>query len=138
MADKIDSESAELMFQQFCDDWHIKDDISKLNAEDMDTFNQAKDRIIEAFESGNLEIVDTKTLEYKFIFAEELNCQSVKIRRPRGATYMEADAGKKDDNMKKMFYMLSEMTGKSAAFYSKVDAVDIKTIMAVTSLFFGS
>ena len=135
---KIDFETAELMFAEFADNWRIKTDTSKFKKEDVESFEQAKERIIDAYMDGRLENVDGKTLEYTFAFPEDLGCDKIKIRRPRGRTYMQADSGKKDDSMSKMFFMLSEMTGKNNAFYSKVDGVDIKTLTAITTLFFAS
>lgn len=137
-ARKLDKESAESIFRQFCRDWHIKTDTSKFNSEDTTAYEEAKERIMEAIERGNLDIKDSKTLEYTFMYPDDLNCSSVKIRRPRGSTYMAADEGKKDKDVKKMFYMLAEMTGKNTEFYSNVEAVDLKVIMGVTTLFFGS
>ena len=136
---KIDFETAELMFAEFADNWRIKTDTSKFKKEDVESFEQAKERIIDAYMDGRLENVDgdAKTLQYTFAFPEDLGCQTIKIRRPRGSTYMQADSGKKDDSMSKMFFMLSEMTGKNNAFYSKVDGVDIKTLTAITTVFFS-
>jgi hypothetical protein len=134
----IDFETAELMFAEFADNWRIKTDTSKFKKDDLESFEQSKERIIDCYMDGRLENIDNKTLEYKFAFPEDIGCTSIKIRRPRGSTYMQADSGKKDDAMAKMFFMLSEMTGKNNAFYSKVDGVDIKTLTAITTLFFGS
>jgi len=134
----IDFETADMMFTEFADNWRIKTDTSKFKPEDVDSFEQAKERIIDAYMDGRLENIDSKTLEYTFAFPEDLGCTTIKIRRPRGATYMEADSGKKDDAMKKMFYMIAEMTGKPVNFYSKVDGVDIKTLTAISTLFFSS
>ena len=138
MADIIDGETAEALFDDFCKNWRIKNDTSKFDKDDVTAFAQAKEKLIEAYKEGNLDNVDSKTLEYKFIYPEDAGCSSIKIRRPRGATYMEFDSGKKDDAMKKMFYVLSEMTGKNVAFFSKVDGADIKILTAITTLFFGS
>lgn len=138
MANIIDGEMAEALFDDFCKNWRIKNDTSKFDKDDVTAFSQAKEKLIEAYQEGNLDNIDSKTLEYKFIYPEDAGCQSVKIRRPRGSTYMEFDSGKKDDSMKKMFYVLSEMTGKNVAFFSKVDGADIKILTAITTLFFGS
>ena len=135
---RIDLETAELMFAEFADNWRIKTDTSRFKESDKDSFEQAKERIIDAFMDGRLEIIDQQTLQYVFAFPENVDCTTIKIRRPRGATYMQADSGNSNDAMKKMFLMISEMTGKSNAFYSKVDGVDIKLLTSITTLFFAS
>lgn len=135
---KIDLETGELIFDEFVTNWKIKNDVSRFKPEDVETFNQAKERIMDAIIDGRFEIVDTQTIKYTFAFPEELDCKSIEIRRPRGATYMQADSGGKDDAMKKMFLMLGEMTKKNASFYSKVDGVDIKVLTSITTLFFSS
>lgn len=135
---KLDLETAEKIFDDFATNWKIKTDTSRLKEKDRDDFEAAKERIIDCIMDGRLEIEDTQTLIFKFAFPELSGCESVKIRRPRGSTYMQADSGGKDDAMKKMFFMLSEMTGKNNAFYSKVDGVDIKVLTSITTLFFGS
>lgn len=135
---KIDLETSELIFDEFATNWKIKTDVSRFKPEDVDSFNQAKERIMDAIVDGRFEIIDPQTVRYTFAFSDDLECKFVDIRRPRGATFMQADSGGKDDAMKKMFLMLGEMTKKNASFYSKVDGVDIKVLTSITTLFFAS
>ncbi len=137
---KIDGETAELLFDEFCENWHIKGDMSKFSTEDKTAFELARERMIDAYESGNLENDkdDKRTLIYRFIYPDDLGCKEIKIRRPRGATFMETDSGKKDAAMTKMFHMLGEMSGKPVSFFAKVDGVDIKVLTSISTLFFGS
>ncbi len=137
---KIDGEMAKALFDEFCQNWRIKNDTSGFKAEDRVAFDQAREHMVDAYAAGRLENdKDKKSVIYRFEFNEDLGgTNEIKLRRPRGATYMETDSGKKDANMTKMFYMLGEMSGKPVAFFSKVDGVDIKVLTAITTLFFGS
>ena len=136
----IDGETAQLLFDEFCDNWRIKNDVSKFSADDKSAFELARERMIDAYQSGNLENdpEDKRTLKYRFYYPDDLGVTEIKIRRPRGATFMETDSGKKDAGMTKMFYMLGEMTGKPVSFFSRVDGVDVKVITSICTLFFGS
>jgi hypothetical protein len=135
----LDKETAGKMFEEFCKDWRIKTDTTNFTDEDKQAFNQSKERILNAFEEGLLNILDNKNIEYTFLIPDDLeNVKSVTIRRPKGATLMQSDIGKDEDKMKKMFAMMSECTKKPPSFYSKVDMIDLKVIMAVLTLFLGS
>jgi hypothetical protein len=51
----IDFETAELMFAEFADNWRIKTDTSKFKKDDLESFEQSKERIIDCYMDGRLE-----------------------------------------------------------------------------------
>lgn len=133
---KIDKETAEDEFERFCDGWEIDTDTSDMTEEDVTGFNAQKNHFVKAVQKNRLSVNDDGTLSYTFSdFSEKKAGETINIRQPKGAAYMEMDNFKEQQGVRKTFSVLSGMTGKSVGYFSGVDGVDLKPLQAVIILF---
>jgi hypothetical protein len=79
---KIDKETAEIEFNNFCERWDIDNDIESLSDEDKTGFESQKSQIIKAIKKGRLSVNDDGTLNYTFSdFSEKLKGESITIKQ---------------------------------------------------------
>jgi hypothetical protein len=132
---KIDKETAELEFTCICEMWEIDCEIDDMDEEDRKSFEEQKRKIIYAIRRGRLTVDDeiVYTLAYP-----EANCTTVTIKRPKGQALMSTDRCKDKENFKRTYSILASMTGREVSFFSRLDGIDLKVLMAFFALFFGS
>lgn len=137
--DKIDKESAELEFLNFCKMWEIDSDIEDMNEDDRDSFNLQKSKIIRSIQRGRLVVKeDNEALDYTFAKPDVSGVETLEIRRPKGAALISMDRYKEGQGVHKTYSVLGYMTGKDTSFFSRIDGIDLKIFMAIVTLFLAS
>jgi len=138
MKNVIDKETAELEFERFCSAWEIDTDVADMDEEDRDSFNDQKRKIVKAICLGRLVFNENEELEYKLAYPEKVDCNSVTLTRPDGAAFMSMDKYKEKEGTHKTFSVLAMSMQKNPSFLSRLDAIDIKPLMAVMNIFLVS
>jgi hypothetical protein len=139
MANKVDHATAEAEFTRWAEAWEIDTDTANMSEEDRDSFNSQKAKLLNAIKRGRLSFDEEKdALDYILAYPDNVETQQVTMKRPGGAGLMEMDKYKERENVHKTYAVLGEMTGKTTAFFSKLDGIDVKPFLAVSSLFLAS
>ena len=133
---KIVREAAVLDFKRFVDTWEIDANIDAMNAEDKDSFNLQKERIIVQIMAGNATISETgDSVSYTPVHTEH---GEIAFRIPKGEAYMAMDRFKDRQGMHKLAGFMASMTGQPSQLFSRMDSRDVKFCMGVAILFLGS
>jgi hypothetical protein len=133
---KIDRETAENEFIRYCENNEIEYEESKMDDEEKESFNDIKERVIEACMEGRVETEGT-SLKYtvsKFS-PEGFRGETVVIKRPIGNAFSAMDGFSDKQNVHKLHAFMSALTGKDVKYFSKIDTKDWKFFQAVSSLF---
>jgi len=129
----IAPEVAEAEFNRFCVANELDVDESAMDREDRKGFTQTKRKIILAMLSGSLIINDDGMPEYTP--QRSKNKTPVIFREPTGAAMMAMDRSKKDEDVRKMFGTLGEMTGTDSKIFSLMHVRDLQVLLALATLF---
>jgi hypothetical protein len=135
MKQVIDNQTANDMFNEFCESWEIDYDITNMNLEERMDFSRLKFNFIKATTLGRLVFNDSGILTYTISDKSESSGQAIEIKRPKGAAYMEMDRYKDQQGVHKTYAVLAAMTGKDSSFFSKLDGIDLKPFMSIVTLF---
>lgn len=134
---KIDKKTAEEDFGRFAAAWELDTNVDGMNADDRESFEQQKAKIVKAIMIGRASINDKGDVVYALKDplpgAEELT-----LRMPSGDAYMEMDRFKDQQSVRKLMAVMGYMTGKPVKTFSGMSGIDLKLCMAVTSLFLAS
>ena len=133
---KIAREAAVVDFERFVDTWEIDANIAAMNAEDKESFNLQKERIIVQIMAGDA-TVDQTGAELTYT-PRHSNHGEITFRIPKGAAYMAMDQFKERQGMHKLAGFMASMTGEAAKTFSNMDSRDVKFCMGVAILFLGS
>jgi len=136
---KIDRETAEMEFDDWCESWEIDSETSDMKEDEKNDFNTQKNKIVKAIMKGRLIVNDEKNIEYYFAHPElARNIQSVIIKRPNGQALMSMDKYAEKESVHKMYSIISGMTEKEVSFFGNIDGIDMKVFQAVAVLFLAS
>lgn len=135
MTDKIAREVAEQEFNRFVEAMDLDVDPADMDAEDKKGFEQQKDRIIAAVQSGSLVINDTG--EPVFTPQRTEGAEAITFHEPTGASLMAMDRKKKTEDIGKLYASMGEITKTHASTFSKMKMPDLKVCIAITTLFLG-
>lgn len=127
----VDRETAKAEFDRWCDAWEIDDDVTGMDDEDKTAFEGGKAKIINAIMRGRLSLEDDNTLLF------DTGEEKITVKIPQGAAYMEMDRYKDREGVHKAYAVLGAMTGKSPAFFARMDGRRLKPLMGIISLFLG-
>lgn len=127
---------AEAEFLKFTDAWDIDSNTEKMNAEDKDSFDEQKNRIVNSLIKGRTVITEEGNITYHTVGEEGPDKLDFKV--PKGEAYIKMDKFKDRQSIHKMFGFLSSMTGVSSKMFSNMDARDTKFCMAISILFLAS
>lgn len=133
---KISRDAAVVDFQRFVDSWEIDTNIEAMSAEDKDSFNVQKERIVVQIMAGNVTISQAgDELAYTPRHSDHAE---ITFRIPKGEAYMAMDRFKERQGMHKLAGFMASMTGEPAKMFSNMDSRDVKLCMGVAILFLGS
>lgn len=135
MSDKIAKEVAEQEFQRFVDAMDLDVDPAGMDEDDKKGFQQQKDRIIAAIQSGALVVNDNG--EPVFTPQRTKDVDAITFHEPTGASLMAMDRKKKTEDIGKLYAAMGDITKTHASTFSKMKMADLKVCMAVTTLFLG-
>lgn len=135
----IDQETAEHEFQRFVRLWEIDGDTATMDEDSREGFEGFERTICRALIRGTLAIDEEGAVTCQLPHTTELSSLTeVTLKVPTGAAMLKWDNYKERQNVHKMNAMLGAMSGQSPAVFSKIDARDLKPVMAVAVLFLGS
>ena len=128
----VDKETAERDFDSFIEKMDIDVEMSE---EDKETFDEQKDKMVKAIQKGSLVVEENG--ELTFIPQRSKDKDPITFYEPTGATLSAMDTRKKDENVKKTYAAMADMTHTSASTFSKMSISDVKVCMAIFTLFLG-
>lgn len=135
MTDKIAKEVAEQEFNRFVGSMDLEVDPADMDEDDRKGFNQQKDRVIAAIQSGALVIKDSG--EPVFTPQRTNDADAITFHEPTGASLMAMDRKKKTEDIGKLYAAMGDITKTHANVFSKMKMADLKVCMAITTLFLG-
>lgn len=135
MSEKIAKEVAEAEFNRFVECMDLDVDPADMDEDDRKGFNQQKDRVIAAIQSGALVISDKG--EPTFTPQRSNDAEPITFYEPTGASLMAMDRKKKTEDIGKLYAAMGDMTKTHANVFSKMKMADLKVCMAITTLFLG-
>jgi hypothetical protein len=134
---KIDNETAVNEFKRFAEAWEIDTETENMNTDSKEDFLGHKKKILNAIQRGRLIFNDDGTLQYTLQYPME-GVDSLLINRPNGAALIEIDRYKEQEGMHRLFGVFGVMVSKPPVTFSKMDGIDLKPLMSLTSLFLAS
>lgn len=135
MTDKIAKEVAEQDFERFAESMDLDVDPSNMDEDDLKGFNQQKDRVIAAIQSGSLVVNDKD--EPVFTPQRTNDAAAITFHEPTGASLMAMDRKKKTEDVGKLYAAMGDITRTNAKTFSTMRMADLKVCMAITTLFLG-
>lgn len=132
MSDKQDAipmDMAKLEFERMCEAYRIDTDMSSEDEESEKGFEELKAKLCKAFVRGDLVLDDNGRPAYTTGAGTRLAFKPF-----TGAMLLAMDKAKKDDNTRKMYLFLSEITD-GGLVPSKLDKRDTNVLFALGSLF---
>lgn len=136
---KIDRETAIESFDQFCEDWEIEEGLD-LNEEERVDYKAHRDKIVKAIMKGRLVFLpDSSTFEYTISKKTEKHTgKTLTLKRPKGRTLRQSDRAKDGKNVEKTYLILAAMLGDNINLCDQMDMIDLKPLLAISSLFLVS
>jgi hypothetical protein len=135
MNDKVAKEVAEAEFDRFVKAMDLDVDPSDMSEEDKEAFQQQKERLVGAIQSGALTINDDG--EPVFTPQRTKDADTLTFHEPTGASLMAMDRKKKSEDIGKLYAAMADMTRSHSSTFSKMRMADLKVCMAITTLFLG-
>ena len=137
---KIDRETALESFDQFCEDWEIEPDELDLSEDEKIDFRGHRDKIVKAIMKGRLVFLsDSSCFEYTISQKSEKHAGNlITVKRPKGKTLRQSDRAKEGKNVEKTYMILASMLGDNLNLIDQLDMIDLKPLLAISSLFLAS
>jgi hypothetical protein len=133
---KVAREVAEADFERFCETMDLDVDVNRMNAEDLEKFNEVRETLLRSMERGDLIINEQGQPVYKPRGAG-LNVQVITFYEPTGATFMAMDSKKKEQEVAKMHSIMADMTRLPEKTFAIMAQRDLKICKAICTLFLG-
>jgi len=133
---KIDRETAESEFVQFCENNGIEHDETAINDEEKNSFSEIKRHFINACMDGRVE-VDGTSLKYtvsKFS-PDGFKGEVLTIKRPAGQSFVAMDGWKDERSVQRLLGFFSANVGKDMKYFTKLDIIDWKFLNSIATLF---
>jgi len=140
MKQVIDNQTANDMFNEFCESWNIDNDIDNMNTEDKDSFEDLKSKIFTAITDGRLIFNPEKSILIYTISndSEKEKGKVLNIRRPNGRGLRQIDRAKEGKNVERAYYLIAAMSGVDFQYVDELAYNDIKPLMGIAQLFLAS
>lgn len=135
MSEKVVKEVAEQEFSRFVECMDLDVNPIDMDEDDRNSFNQQKDRIISAIQSGA--VVISENGEPTFTPQRSNDVNPITFYEPTGASLMAMDRKKKTEDIGKLYAAMGDMSKTHASVFSKMKMADLKVCMAITTLFLG-
>lgn len=130
---EVAREVAEAEFNRWADSFCLDVDTSKLDPEDLKSFEQQKSHIVKAIERGDLIVDDNDQPVYTPVAGD--NKTPITFYEPTGATFMAMDGKKKNADMSKFFAAIGDMTRQPPGRFGLMKGRDLKVCIALATLF---
>lgn len=133
MSDKIAKEVAEAEFDRWAEEMDLDLDVSEMDAEDVTAFTKQKRRILKGIERGNVVVNDKGEMVFTPI-RSDWDDEPITFHEHTGSSLMALDGKKKNQDVRKSFAVMANMTKKHPSVFAKLRGSDAKTAMAIFSL----
>ncbi len=134
MTEQIALEVAEAEFDRFAESMDLDVDTSKLDAEDLTSFNKIKDRIIRAMQRGALVINDNGEAVYTPQRPNSKHKDAITFHERTGASLMAMDGKKKGHDVAKTYAILADMCRVHPSTFAGLAGQDIKVCEGLFAL----
>lgn len=134
MTVKIANDMAEVEFKRFADAMYLDIDENEMSEDEKSDFSSHKKTIIKALCNGSLIINEGGNPVYSPVRGD--SNESITFHEIDGATLIDMDKGKPNENMRKMFSMMQSLTKKPVGYFGKMKKnPDLKVCIAISTLF---
>ena len=135
LEDKISKEMAEQEFDRFAEAMDLEFDTAGMDPEDIKGLEHNKGIVLKALQKGALTIDDEGQPVYSPQRSGDI--KPIVFREPTGASLMAMDHGKKAEDVKKLYNVMADVTGREPKLFASMKMADLKICMAVITLFLG-
>lgn len=132
---KVAKEVAEEEFDKFCEGMDIDSDTQEMNEDDQKGFEDQKAKIVRAIMRGSLTFNEDGLPVYAPTRSKIDN--PLVFHEQTGAHLMAMDRKKEGQNVAKLLSLMDAMTKSAPGTCSKLEGADLKTCMAIITLFLG-
>lgn len=130
---RVDRETAEQELERFYDEMEIDTDKTKMDDEDVKSFNNAVNNLTKSIMLGALTIGETG--EPTFVPRRSDDKTPITFREPTGACLMSTDKKGKGKDVSKTFTAMAEMTGQPAKRFALLKQKDVQICLDIFVLF---
>jgi hypothetical protein len=134
MKEQVALEVAEQEFDRFAECMDLDMDTSKLDAEDLTSFNKIRDRLLRAMQRGALVINDNGEAVYTPQRANSKYKEAITFHERTGASLMAMDGKKKGHDVAKTYAVLADMCQVHPSTFAGLAGQDIKVCEGLFSL----
>lgn len=133
---KIPLDVANDEFKKICESWEIDIDIDGMDADEKVDFKGIKAKIIKTIRLGRLVFNDDQTMTYTVSNkSDELGGKELTIKRPKGKALTAMDQFKEQAGVTKGYAFLASMISQPIQFLNNLDGIDVKPLLALSTLF---
>lgn len=119
-------------FERMCKSRRVDIDESGMSADDLESFEDVKSKIVGAIKRGEITVDDDGTPTFT---PPVPGAKGLTFYKATGATFMASDDAKENDKVKKTVAMLTEVTRSAKGDIAKLEAPDFKICQALLQLF---
>ena len=130
---KVAREVVEAEFNALCENVDIDNDVANMSDEDQKGFEEQKAKLVRAIMRGALTFNDDGLPVYAPQRSDIPN--ALTFHEQTGAHLMAMDRKKDGQNVAKLLSLMDAMTKSAPGTCSKLNAADLKTCMAIITLF---
>lgn len=130
---RVATEVAVAEFERFLESMDLDADTSKMDADDLKSFDEAKRKLVRAIERGHLVVDDAG----RPIYTPQDGGAPITFHEPTGASFMATDGKKKGYDVAKMNAMLGDVTKQPPVMFAKMAGRDYKICQTILVLFLG-
>jgi hypothetical protein len=131
---EMDQQTAEAAFDQWGDAMDLDLDTSKMDAEDITSFGKLKTRLVRAIQRGHLVFNEDSEAVYTPHNRRSRYKEAITFRERSGASLMAMDRTKKNEDMKKTYMVMADITGLHEKTFAGLHGTDIKVCEALFQL----
>ena len=132
----INLETANEEFEKICDSWEIDIDEVSMDHEEKVDIKGIKAKIIKAIRLGRLVYNDNEIMTYIVSNkSDDLGGKELTIKRPKGKALTAMDQFKEQAGVTKGYAFLASMISQPIQFLNNLDGIDVKPLLALSTLF---
>lgn len=130
---RVSHDAAEAEFYRFCESMDLDVDMSRMDADDLKSFDDARHILVSAIMQGSL-VIDDKGQP---VYTTKIGGDEITFYEPTGASFMSADTKKREQQVAKTFGIMAAMTHLPEVFFAKMPQRDLKVCQTIVKLFLG-
>lgn len=127
----IDQETAEAELERWAEAMDLYFEDGNLSDEDRQALHKQKSKLIRALRLGTLVITDEGEARYAPQNKKSSHQEPIVFHERTGGSLMAIDGKAKNQDVKKMYAMMAELTGLPPKTFAGLVGIDIKTCEAI-------